>query len=130
MAQEFTFDAPDTLVAGFTRVNLMNHGVQPHHIVFARLDSGHAVGQLLQELGAEKMPGWVTWLGGPNIAMPRPRRRWLSSRPAPMRRYASSVLLMARHTLPKAMANFAPGDYGFICFVPDAKDGNPMCGTE
>ncbi len=98
MAQEFTFDAPDTLAAGFTRVNLMNHGVEPHHIVFARLDSGHVVGQLLQELGAGKMPAWVTWLGGPNVAMPE--------------------------ATTETVIELTPGNYAALCLVPTT-DGTP-----
>lgn len=94
MAQEFSFDAPDTLPAGFTRVNLMNHGSEPHHIVFARLDSGHVVGELLQELGANKMPTWVTWLGGPNAAMPG--------------------------ATTETVIELTPGSYAVLCVVPTA----------
>ncbi len=94
MAQEFTFDAPDTLLAGFTRVNLMNHGVEPHHIVFARLDSGHVVGELLQELGANKIPTWVTWLGGPNVTLPE--------------------------ATTETVIELTPGNYAALCVVPTA----------
>ena len=98
MAQEFSFDAPDTLPAGFTRVNLMNHGAEPHHIVFARLDSGHVVGQLLQELSANEIPAWVTWLGGPNAAMPG--------------------------ATTETVVELTPGSYAVLCVVPSA-DGVP-----
>ena len=98
MAQEFTFDAPDTLPAGFTRVNLMNHGAEPHHLLFARLDSGHVLGELLQELGANKIPTWVSWLGGPNAAMPG--------------------------ATTETVVELTPGNYAVLCVIPTA-DGTP-----
>lgn len=98
MAQEFSFNAPDTLPAGFTRVNLMNHGSEPHHIVFARLDSGHVVGELLKELGASKIPGWATWLGGPNAAMPG--------------------------ATTETVIELTPGNYAVLCVIPTV-DGTP-----
>jgi len=69
MAQEFTFDAPDTVPAGFTRVGLMNHGTEPHHAVIVRLDSGHVAGELLDALAKHRLPGWAVFLGGPNASM-------------------------------------------------------------
>ena len=98
MAQEFTFEAPDTLPAGFTRVNLMNHGVQPHHIVVARLDSGHVVGELLQSVSAEKVPNWVTLLGGPNATMPG--------------------------STTETLIELTPGNYAILCVMPST-DGMP-----
>lgn len=98
MAQEFSFDAPDTLPAGFTRVNLMNHGSEPHHLLFARLDSGHVVGELLEQLGANKVPNWVTWLGGPNAAMPG--------------------------AMTETVVELTPASYAVLCVIPSA-DGVP-----
>jgi hypothetical protein len=95
MAQEFSFDAPDTLPAGFTRVNLMNHGVEAHHIMFARLDSGHVVGELLQELRANKIPSWVTWLGGPAGTMPE--------------------------AMTETVVELTPGSYALLCVVQTAE---------
>ncbi|HEY7566860.1 MAG TPA: hypothetical protein VH762_04780, partial [Gemmatimonadaceae bacterium] len=98
MAQEFTFDAPDTLPAGFTRVNLMNHGVEPHHLVVVRLDSGHVVGELLQSVSAEKVPNWVTLLGGPNATMPG--------------------------STTETLIELTPGNYAILCVIPST-DGTP-----
>ena len=69
MAQEFSFDAPDTVPAGFTRVGLMNHGAEPHHAVIVRLDSGHVAGELLDALAKNRVPAWAVFLGGPNASM-------------------------------------------------------------
>jgi len=98
MAQEFTFEAPDTLPAGFTRVNLMNHGAEPHHMVVVRLDSGHVVGELLQSVSAEKVPNWATLLGGPNATMPG----------------ATSETLI----------ELTPGNYAILCVI-STTDGTP-----
>jgi hypothetical protein len=98
MAQEFTFDAPDTLPAGFTRVNLMNHGVEPHHMVVVRLDSGHVVGELLQSVSAEKVPNWVTLLGGPNATMPG--------------------------STTETVIELTPGNYAILCVI-SSTDGTP-----
>ncbi|MGQ0640793.1 MAG: hypothetical protein ACT4P6_08515, partial [Gemmatimonadaceae bacterium] len=69
MAQEFSFDAPDTVPAGFTKVSLMNHGAEPHHAVIVRLDSGHVAGELLDALAKNRIPAWSVFLGGPNASM-------------------------------------------------------------
>ena len=98
MAQEFTFEAPDTLPAGFTRVNLMNHGVEPHHMVVVRLDSGHVVGELLQSVSAEKVPNWATLLGGPNATMPG--------------------------STSETLIELTPGNYAILCVI-SSTDGTP-----
>jgi uncharacterized cupredoxin-like copper-binding protein len=98
MAQEFTFDAPDTLPAGFTRMNLMNHGTEPHHMVVVRLDSGHVVGELLQAVSAEKVPNWVTLLGGPNATMPG--------------------------ATTETVIELTPGNYAILCVI-SSTDGTP-----
>jgi hypothetical protein len=69
MAQEFTFSAPDTVPAGFTRVGLMNHGAELHHALIVRLDSGHVAGELLDALSKNRVPAWAVFLGGPNASM-------------------------------------------------------------
>jgi hypothetical protein len=69
MAQEFSYDAPDTVPAGFTKVSLMNHGTEAHHALIVRLDSGHVAGELLDALAKNRVPAWSVFLGGPNASM-------------------------------------------------------------
>src|SRR5688572_10787863 len=69
MAQEFTFDAPDSVPAGHTRVSIMNHGTEPHHAMLIRLDSGHVAGELLDALAKNRTPAWAVYVGGPNVSM-------------------------------------------------------------
>lgn len=91
MAQEFTFDAPDTVPAGFTRVSLMNHGAEPHHAVIVRLDSGHVAGELLDALAKNRVPGWAVFLGGPNVSM---------------------------QGISDTAVELTPGNYVLICLIP------------
>ncbi len=97
MAQEFTFDAPDTVPAGFTRVTLMNHGTEPHHAILVRLERGHVVGELLAALGKNQLPEWAVFLGGPN----------------------ASMLGQSENVV-----ELTPGSYVIICGIPSA-DGVP-----
>lgn len=92
MAQEFTFDAPDTVPAGHTRVTLMNHGTEPHHAFIVRLDSGHVAGELLQAFtsGDGRLPAWAFLVGGPNVNA---------------------------EGLSEAVVELAPGNYAMICAI-------------
>jgi len=91
MAQEFTFDAPDTVPAGFTRVGLMNHGAEAHHAVIVRLDSGHVAGELLDALAKNRVPAWAVFLGGPNASM---------------------------QGISETAVELTPGNYVLICLIP------------
>jgi hypothetical protein len=93
MAQEFTFDAPDTVPAGFTRVSLMNHGAEAHHAVIVRLDSGHVAGELLDALAKNRVPAWAVFLGGPNASM---------------------------QGISETAVELTPGNYVLICLIPSA----------
>lgn len=97
-ANDFTFEAPDTVPAGFARVKLTNQGAEPHHIIFVRLDSGHVVGELLQSMSGEKIPSWAVMLGGPNAPMPG--------------------------ATTETVVELTPGNYAVLCAIPSA-DGMP-----
>ena len=98
IAKEFSFEAPDTVPAGFTRVKLTNQGTEPHHIVFVRLDSGRVVGELLQSMGSGKFPNWAVLLGGPNAPMPG--------------------------ATTETVLELTPGNYAVLCLIPSF-DGMP-----
>jgi hypothetical protein len=71
MASEFAFEAPDSVPAGMMRVQLMNHGGEMHHVIFARIDSGHTQEELFKELAGDKpFPSWAHVAGGPNTPPP------------------------------------------------------------
>ncbi len=97
-AKDFSFEAPDTVPAGFARVKLTNQGTEPHHIVFVRLDSGRVVGELLQSMGSGKFPVWAVLLGGPNAPMPG--------------------------ATTETVLELTPGNYAVLCLIPSF-DGMP-----
>lgn len=70
-AADFSFQAPDTIVAGMTNVTLQNKGPSLHHVQFVRLDSSKTVADLM---AAMKNPGpppaWAMFVPGPNAPDP------------------------------------------------------------
>lgn len=70
-AMDYAFTAPAEIPAGVTRFHLKNDGPGLHHAIFVRLDSGKTVADLLQVLDKTgKLPGWGTFVGGPNVPDP------------------------------------------------------------
>src|SRR5688572_9503870 len=90
---DFSFDAPDTVPAGLTRVRLRNEGSQPHHAQIVRLRDGGTIQELLDTLGTRliSVPAGTRYVGGPNVP---PADGW------------SEVTL-----------RLEPGRYALICFV-------------
>ena len=91
-AKDFSFDAPESVPAGWTTFHLINDGPNFHHIQLVRLDSGKTV----QDLGAAmKNPGppprWAVFVGGPNAPSP-----------------GGSI---------DATVNLQPGSYAMLCVV-------------
>lgn len=91
-AKDFSFDAPESVPAGWTTFHLINDGPNFHHVQLVRLDSGKTI----QDLDAAmKNPGppprWAVFVGGPNAPSPG----------------GSS----------DAMLNLQPGNYALLCMV-------------
>jgi uncharacterized cupredoxin-like copper-binding protein len=87
------------IAAGVTTFRLVNDGPGLHHALFARLDSGKTVADLLVALKKPgPLPGWATYVGGPNV--PDPGKE--------------SV----------ATLDLAPGSYAMICIL-DMPGGVP-----
>ena len=74
-ATEYAFQAPDTILAGWTTFRLANHGAEVHYGHIVRLEQGKTV-QDLVDAYAEAIrtsgprPKWVTRFGGPGGAAP------------------------------------------------------------
>jgi hypothetical protein len=77
-----------------------NAGPQPHELVLLRLAPGKSV----EDFGKWAMGG----LKGPPPAMP-----------------LGGVGFLDNGGRGQFSADLTPGEYGLICFVPDAKDGRP-----
>ena len=98
-ARDYAFDAPDTIVAGPTLVQLDNQGHELHHAYLIRLEQGKSAADVFAAMKAGgPPPAWAHDMGGPNA-------------PAPG---ASS----------EAVVDFTPGTYLLMCVIP-AADGTP-----
>src|SRR5580765_4094873 len=90
-AKDFSFDAPDSVSAGWTTFHLINDGPNFHHIQLVRLDSGKTMQDLDAAMKGGPPPRWAVFVGGPNAPSPN-----------------SSV---------DATLNLQPGNYAMICVV-------------
>ncbi len=97
---EYKFNAPDQVDSGFVAITFENIGKLPHQANLARL----APGKTMQDLAAAFQQGlgpalaMLQFVGGPNTIDPGGKQT--------------------------TIVNLTPGDYVFLCFVPDA-DGTP-----
>lgn len=100
MLDDYSFDLSSPITAGRHTIRFENRAAQSHEAVIARLHPDATVAQALAWLnGGQLGPSPVTLLGG------------------------ASGLAKGRHMF--ITADFTPGRYGFLCFIPDAKDGKP-----
>ena len=98
MDYDFKLSAP--IAAGSHVIRVVNTSGQLHEVVLVRLEPGKAVGDMFKwEMGGRKGPAPGRFVGGM----------------APLAPGDQAQFPMA----------FEPGAYGFICFVPDVKDGKP-----
>jgi len=91
-AKDFSFDAPDSVSAGWTTFHFVNDGPNLHHAQIVRLDSGKTVADFQ---AATKNPGpppkWAVPVGGPNAPDPGSQT--------------------------DATVNLEAGQYAILCFV-------------
>src|SRR6478736_314045 len=65
--KDFSFDAPDSVTAGWTTFHFVNDGPGLHHAQLVRLDSGKTVADLEAALKTPgQPPRWIVEVGGPN----------------------------------------------------------------
>jgi hypothetical protein len=103
IATEFAFTAPDTVVAGRTRVRLSNRGREMHLLEIARLTDGHTAEELGAHLAARRpLPAWATFVGGP---LPGP---------ATLPRNAGEDMAVT--------IELTPGRYALLCPIPSPDD--------
>lgn len=96
---DYKFDVQGSLTAGKHTIKVENKGPQPHEIEVFRL----APGKTLNDLGA-----WTKNPQGP-----------------PPGNALSGISAIVPGTTAYFAADLTPGDYLFLCFLPDAKDGKP-----
>jgi hypothetical protein len=96
---DYTFSLSKPLAAGKQMIKVENAASQPHEVVLVQL----APGKTIEDVGK-----WVFDMKGPPPGKP------IGGIPAFMKGKNAFF-----------EADLTPGDYGMICFVPDAKDGKP-----
>jgi hypothetical protein len=102
VADEFSFDGPDTIPAGETTIGLENKGNQPHQLLLIELLRGKTLNDVMAVL--EKNPD------GPPPSWVRVIRKRAFAKPG-----KSDELT----------AELTPGSYLLLCFIPDKKTKQP-----
>ena len=99
-ASDYSFSAPDTIAAGLTTFELVNHGSELHHVQIIRLEQGKTMADLEAAMKSPgSPPAWITFFGGPNSGIP--------------------------HGAPVTVSlTLTPGQYLLLCVIP-SPDGKP-----
>ena len=96
---DYTFTLSKPLVAGTQTIRVRNDATQPHEILLARLAPGKSAADLV---------AWIEKPQGPPPGEP-----------------IGGTTGMAKGVVNDVTVTLTPGEYAFICFLPDAKDGKP-----
>jgi hypothetical protein len=97
LLDDYSFALSRGLTAGRRTIRVENRGPQPHEVVFVRLQPGKTAASVL---------AWFKSKKGPPPGEP----------------YGGTVALQTGQ-VNFVIADFTPGDYALLCFVPDAGDG-------
>jgi len=96
---DYGFKLSSPIQAGTRTVRVLNGGAQPHEVEVVRLPPGVSVSDFMK---------WLDKMEGPPPAMPL---GGISGLDVGGSQYFT--------------ADFTPGNYALVCFLPDAKDGKP-----
>lgn len=96
---DYSFTTAAPLTSGHHVIRVTNAGPQSHEVVLVRLAPGKTGQQFAQ---------WVNGMKGP-----------------PPGALLGGVAAMAPGDTAYFPADLTPGNYAFVCFVPDSKDGKP-----
>ena len=96
---DYGFGFSQPLQAGSQMIRVRNDAAQPHEVVILRLQPGKKVADVL---------AWMEKMEGPPPGAP-------IGGTTPMAKGEENIITL----------DLTPGEYGMICFVPDAKDGKP-----
>jgi hypothetical protein len=97
LLDDYSFVLTPGLTSGRRTIRVENGGPQPHEVVFVRLQPGKNAGDVL---------AWFKTKDGPPPGEP----------------FGGTVALHPGQ-VNFVIADFTPGDYALLCFVPDAGDG-------
>lgn len=96
---DYAFDMEPEITAGRRGINVVNAASQPHEVVVMRLAAGKT---------AQDVLAWMERMDGPPPAVP-----------------LGGTTLLSTGESNRIAADFTPGEYVLLCFVPDVKDGKP-----
>lgn len=96
---DYAFQLSQPLQAGKQTIRVRNVAAQAHEVVFVRLQPGKKTADVLAWMEKMEGPPPGTLIGGTT----------------PMATGEENLITM----------DLTPGDYGLLCFAPDAKDGKP-----
>jgi hypothetical protein len=96
---DYAFGFSQQLQVGSQLVRVKNNAAQPHEVVIVRLQPGKKVNDVL---------AWMEKMEGPPPGQP-------IGGTTPMAKGEENIISL----------DLAPGEYGLVCFAPDAKDGKP-----
>ncbi len=96
---DYSFTTSKPITAGTHTIKIENVASQSHELVLAKLEPGKK---------AADLPAWITKMSGPPPAVP-----------------IGGVPAMVKGANAYLTADFTPGEYALVCFLPDAKDGKP-----
>jgi ribosomal protein L12E/L44/L45/RPP1/RPP2 len=102
VAQEFSFDGPDTLPAGETTLGLKNGGKQPHQLLLVELLKGKTLDDVMAELEKNAdapPPPWVRVIRKQAFAKP--------------------------DKSDEITVELTAGSYVMLCFIPDKESKKP-----
>jgi uncharacterized cupredoxin-like copper-binding protein len=96
---DYSFESSGPLTAGHHVIRVENTAAQMHELVFVKLEAGKTQQQLME---------WIEKPMGPPPAVP-----------------LNGVSPLSMGEANFVTVDLTPGEYAFICFVSDAKDGKP-----
>jgi uncharacterized cupredoxin-like copper-binding protein len=97
---DYDFQLSQPLTAGKRTILVLNDGPQPHEVALLKLAPGKTVADFVAwDAGGMKGPPPAEPIGG--------------------------VVALDKGARASFTADLSPGEYGLLCFVPDAKDGRP-----
>ena len=63
IAKEYSFEGPQSLSAGWTRITLVNQGELAHDLMLFKVDDGKTIDDVMVALDAEGIPEWAEFYG-------------------------------------------------------------------
>jgi hypothetical protein len=96
---DYNFKLSNAIKAGMRTIRVHNAGRQPHEVELVKLNPDGTLGEFMK---------WMEKMDGP-----------------PPGKAIGGIAEMAPGMTEYFTADFTPGNYALVCFVPDARDGKP-----